>query len=157
MSAVELTDAELEAERIYNAEHVFTGDPPYGEAAQRFYDEEATVRRGDIPTTTRARWDGELEAERALDAAQAEAERSELAKAAADELATVKMQYLKARANVEKLLPELDAVMTKTAELRMRYEQKWVTCAGLEVQDERIPPLAIGEQVRTIMSLGGRL
>ena len=41
-----------------------------------------------------------------------------------------KAYYLKARAKVEKLLPELDAAMTECAELRAAYEARWSAAAG---------------------------
>jgi hypothetical protein len=111
----------------------------------------------EIPSRLREEWAAEVESERALEAAQREAEHEAAAAGAAAELADVKARYELARAKTTKTVEGIEAVMTECAELRTAYEDAWRIAASLDAQDLRLEPLNVGEACRAILSLTGRL
>jgi hypothetical protein len=115
------------------------------------------VRGIDVPASTRERWAEELEAERALASATQAAEKDARGVQAADDLATTKNYYIKARNKVEADIETLTASMEACAELRVAYENRWSEAADYDVQDERLASLNAGDVHRTILSLGGRV
>jgi hypothetical protein len=113
-----------------------------------------------IPERVREEWAAEIEADRrAVEVAEAKAARdAERTAEVPALLASATENYTALRAKVEALAPELLSALEACAAARTEYESAFGLALKYDLVNEvRIAPLAIGDAVTAVMSLGGRL